>query len=130
MGDKIKHLEMIENIIERMARNSFMLKGWAVTLIVGIFAIVGKQSIDYSLISLIPLIVFWGLDSYYLTLERKYRELYENVRLKKEEDVDFSMKIVNSFGSFVKSAFSISQVLYLAMLVAITILYCVVKFVG
>ena len=25
---KIKHLEMIEAIIERMAKNSFQLKGW------------------------------------------------------------------------------------------------------
>ena len=106
MDNKIKHLEMIETIIERMARNSFMLKGWAVTLIVGVMAIIGKQSLDYILISLIPLIVFWGLDSYYLMQERAYRELYDVVRLKKEEDVDFSMKIVNSFGSFVKSAFS------------------------
>lgn len=28
MEAKIKHLEFIENVIERMARNSFMLKGW------------------------------------------------------------------------------------------------------
>ena len=33
MENKIKHLEMIECIIERMAKNSFQLKGWAVTLV-------------------------------------------------------------------------------------------------
>ena len=31
MDNKIKHLEMIEAIIERMANNSFLLKGWAIT---------------------------------------------------------------------------------------------------
>ena len=30
---KIRHLEMIQAVITRMASNSFMLKGWAVTLI-------------------------------------------------------------------------------------------------
>ncbi len=33
LENKIKHLEMIEAIIERMARNSFQLKGWSITLI-------------------------------------------------------------------------------------------------
>lgn len=39
MESKIKHLEMIQGIINRMASNSFYLKGWAVTLVAGIFAI-------------------------------------------------------------------------------------------
>ena len=36
---KLKHLEFIQGIITRMANNSFMLKGWAVTLVAGIFAL-------------------------------------------------------------------------------------------
>lgn len=43
LEDKYKHLEMIQNIIQRMATNSFMLKGWAVTLIVAIFALADKD---------------------------------------------------------------------------------------
>ena len=39
LEDKYKHLEMIQNIIQRMATNSFMLKGWAVTLIVAILGL-------------------------------------------------------------------------------------------
>ena len=42
-------------------------------------------------ITLIPLIVFWILDAYYLMLERKFRALYDDVRLKGEKDVDFNM---------------------------------------
>jgi hypothetical protein len=33
MGDKIKHLEMIQAVISRLANNSFLLKGWSITLV-------------------------------------------------------------------------------------------------
>ena len=77
MDNKIKHLEMIEAIIERMANNSFLLKGWAITLVVALFALADKQYEQrYILIAFLPIIFFWFLDSYYLSLEKKYRELY------------------------------------------------------
>lgn len=41
---KIRYLEMIQGIINRMAGNSFALKGWAVTLISGIFVLAGKDT--------------------------------------------------------------------------------------
>jgi len=31
MENKIKHLEMLQNVIARMASNSFIIKGWSVT---------------------------------------------------------------------------------------------------
>lgn len=92
-NNKIEHLEMIQGIINRMASNSFMLKGWAVTLVAGIFALASKDTDKlYFLIAYIPIVVFWGLDSYYLLQERLYRALYNKVRLLNEKDVDFSMK--------------------------------------
>ena len=42
--NKIRHLEMIQGVINRMASNSFMLKGWAVTLVAGIFALAAKDT--------------------------------------------------------------------------------------
>jgi len=92
-NNKIKHLEMVQGVINRMASNSFMLKGWAVTLVAGIFALASKDTDKlYFLIAYIPIVVFWGLDSYYLLQERLYRALYNKVRLLNEKDVDFSMK--------------------------------------
>lgn len=77
-----------------MASNSFLLKGWAVTLIAGIFALANKDSDkSYFLIAYIPIIIFWGMDSYYLKLERQFRHLYDKVRTRNEEDIDFSMNI-------------------------------------
>ena len=93
METKIKHLEFIQGVINRMANNSFMLKGWAVTLIAGIFALAGKDTDKmYFLVAYIPVIVFWFLDSYYLLQERLYRSLYEKVCNTDEKDIDFSLK--------------------------------------
>lgn len=92
MEAKIQHLEMIQGIINRMASNSFALKGWAVTLVAAIFAIAGRDAEKvFFLIVYIPIIVFWGLDSYYLMQERLYRSLYSKVTKMKNEEIDFSM---------------------------------------
>ena len=93
MENKLRHLEMIQNIIGRMANNSFLLKGWTVTLVAGIFAISSKETDKiYFLIAYIPVFVFWGLDSYYLLQERLYRSLYDTIRDMDEKDIDFSLK--------------------------------------
>ena len=93
MENKLKHLEMVQSVINRMANNSFMLKGWAVTLVAGIFVLAGKDTDKlYFLVAYIPVIVFWGLDSYYLLQERLYRGLYEKVRLSEESEIDFSLR--------------------------------------
>ena len=93
MDNKIKHLELVQSVVNRMASNSFMLKGWAVTLVSGIFALAGKDTDKlYFLVAYVPVLVFWGLDAYYLLQERLYRSLYDKVRVTAEEDVDFSLK--------------------------------------
>ena len=79
--NKIRHLEMIQGVINRMASNSFMLKGWAVTLVAGIFALAAKDTDKlYFLVTYIPVIIFLGLDSYYLLQERLYRSLFGSYR--------------------------------------------------
>lgn len=93
MESKLKHLELVQAVISRMANNSFMLKGWAVTLISGIFVLSGKDTDKlYFLVAYIPIIIFWGLDAYYLLQERLYRSLYDKVRQVDEDNIDFSLK--------------------------------------
>ena len=92
MDNKIKHLEMITAIIERMGKNSFQLKSWAMTLVSIIGALSAKDADKgFFILAFIPLIGFWIIDSFYLQIERKYSCLYERVVKTKEEDVDFSM---------------------------------------
>lgn len=92
MEKKMKHLEMIEAVIEGMGNNSFQLKGWAVTLValVGALAAQGSDK-RFFLLAFVPLFAFWFLDSFYLQMERKYKVLYKRVSGKAESDIDFNM---------------------------------------
>lgn len=118
MEKKIKHLEMIQAIIKRMASNSFMLKGWAVTLVTGIFVLSGKDNDKiYYLVAYIPIIVFWFLDAYYLRQERLYRSLYEKVRALSDSEIDFSLKASpkefnDEKNKYIRSFISLTEVLF------------------
>lgn len=134
MEKKIKHLEMVESVIDRMSQNSFMLKGWAMTLLVGIFAL-SAQAADqrYILIVYVPLFTFWFLDSFYLQLEKKYRVLYKKILNTKEDDIDFNMD-TNIFDKttikkeklcYYKCIFSVTEFLfYLPIILVVTKLIC------
>ncbi len=105
MEAKIKHLELIQGVINRMASNSFLLKGWSVTLISALFALAATDSNSFFIyLAYFPSLSFWLLDAYYLRQERLYRELYYSVSKKIETEIDFSMH-VGVFSSNVKSWF-------------------------
>ena len=116
MEKKLKHLELVQGVITRMAGNSFMLKGWAVTLAAAIFALSAKDAEkSYFIVAYIPIIVFWLLDSYYLQQERLYRSLYDKVRETDESRIDFSLKAAyNDFpqktNTFSSCAFSKTEI--------------------
>lgn len=78
---KLKHLETIQSTIDRLAQNSFTIKGWSITLVSVVFALLATQNAaeQLILIALIPALIFWGLDAFYLRQERLYRKLYEAV---------------------------------------------------
>lgn len=87
-----KHLDFIQLTITRMAANSFLLKGWTVTLVAAILAFVSKDGKPMAgLIGLVPAIVFWILDAFYLKQERAYRDLYNEVRQKDPVQVDYDL---------------------------------------
>jgi hypothetical protein len=90
--NKQKHLEFIQSAVGRMASNLFLLKGWTITLIAALFALAAKDSNRvYFLIAYLPALMFWALDGYFLSQERRFRALYDQVRKLKESDIDFSM---------------------------------------
>lgn len=92
MENKRQHLEMIQGIISRMAGNLFFLRGWAITLIAGLFALFVKEA-NHAYIFLVyfPVVIFWVLDGYFLSQERLFRALYDHVRKLPEKEIDFSM---------------------------------------
>lgn len=92
MEKKLKHLEFIQNIITRMNLNSFLIKGWTITLVSALFALAANDTnMDYVIVSYIAIPVFWFLDGFYISQERQYRDLYKSVALKKEDKIDFNL---------------------------------------
>jgi 4-amino-4-deoxy-L-arabinose transferase-like glycosyltransferase len=92
MEKKLKHLEFLQLVITRMNVNSFLLKGWTVSLVAALFAFAAKDAnIKYVLITYISTPLFWSLDGYYLSIERQYRELYNVVKDKNEDAIDFDL---------------------------------------
>ena len=110
--------KIVQDIISRMANNSFLIKGWAVTLIVASLLIKGVYY--HYFIAFIPWIIFWIYDAYFLRLEKLYRELYDWLianRLTTDEFfLDVSKKSVeNRFGRQVKC---LVQLMFTKVLVA------------
>lgn len=92
LENKLRHLDFIQLTITRMAANSFFLKAWAVTLVAALFALIAKDvNHRYALVALVPVILFWILDAYYLRQEKLYRLLYDDVRSRDEDKIDFSL---------------------------------------
>ena len=123
---KLKHLEFIQLVITRMNVNSFLLKGWAITLVAALFAFAAKDTnIKYVLITYVSTPLFWFLDGYYLSQERQYRALYNEVKDKAEEQIDFNMN-AKSFdigrNMWLPSVFSMTLNLFYGTLIIITMI--------
>lgn len=110
MEEKLKHLEMIQSIINRMGNNSFLLKSWIVVLVSALFALSAKNShISFIYLAYFPALAFWILDGYFLRQERLYRKLYDNIRKKDHSKIDFSMdtsSVTQEVDPWIKTIFS------------------------
>jgi len=85
----IKHLEFVQSVIERMAGNSFLLKGWSITVATALLALATKEARpQLTALILFPAFAFWGLDAYYLRQERLFRRLYEELVADESEDIE------------------------------------------
>ena len=107
-----------------MAANSFILKGWSVTLISALAVLSQKDSNSkFWVIALFPAITFWGLDAYFLRQERLFRHMYNSVRKKREYEIDFDLNpksFENKQDTWLNCVFSKALFFfYLAILVSV-----------
>ena len=88
MEINIEHLKFIQTIITRMNTNSFMIKGWSLTITSAFLALYSSSNnIKFVLVAIIPIVFFWFLDAYYLQQERKFHGIYNDVaQLTTEEE--------------------------------------------
>lgn len=73
------HLTIQQSVIQRMASNSAGAKTWCITVVSAILVVVAdKNKPDYVLLALIPCALFFFLDAYYLSLEKRFRASYNS----------------------------------------------------
>ncbi len=133
MENKRKHLEFIQLVITRMNVNSFLIKGWNITIVAALFALSAKDADrGFVLLSIFPTIIFWGLDTYFLKQERLFRHLYDRVRCQQETEIDYSMNtndFINEEDTQILNVFSSTTLkyFYLSILTVIIIMLLVCK---
>lgn len=89
---RLKHLEMIQQVITRMNSHSFLIKGWSITLTSAILTLGAKENHTLIWVAFLPCLAFWLLDAFYLRQERLYRKLWDKKRLEPQENsTDFDM---------------------------------------
>ena len=83
-----------------MNDNSFKIKGWTVTVVSAILAFaIDKNKPNLIWVTFVPTILFWLLDGFFLCTDKKYRDLYDEVKVKKDDEIDFNMK-TSTFKTF------------------------------
>ncbi len=111
----IQHLGMIQDVIERLADNSFSVRRWTLVTVGALIALAVRADepiLTYA--SLGPTLILWWLDGYYLRKERIFRRLYDRVRTEPDSVESFAMWVPNlaspreSYGSVM---FSITEIL-------------------
>lgn len=82
-----KEIDLIQSCISRMTNNSFMLKGWLVSLMVVIITLTPENSnqVMAGLVMLTLTLAFWYLDGFFLRTEKLYREMYNWMLEKRRE---------------------------------------------
>ena len=120
---KMKHLEFIQGVITRMNSNSFSMKGWMITIVsalLTVFAASQEMNELFLFVAIIPTLLFWIMDSYYLKTEKQYRLLFDEVKTEKKDDFDMNANIYEI--SFIRVFFSKTEwPLYLTIIVLLII---------
>lgn len=108
MDAKIKHLEFIQSNIARMNQCSFQMKGWMITVVSALLAlfaasidnVTGTGNNIFIFVAVVPTLIFWFLDSFYLQQEMKFRGIYNDIVADLNDDKIklFSMPLGNYDG--------------------------------
>ena len=128
---KIKHLEFIQSVINRMASNSFAMKGWMIAIVAALLALYADSEPNnesYLLIAVGVVSLFWIIDSYYLYVEKKYVDLYNDIIHGKSKimDFDLSTKKYSNICKFFDAMFcSVSTILLYLPIVIILWIFAV-----
>jgi hypothetical protein len=118
---KIAHLAMIQGVIGRVSGYSANAKNFCITICAAIIAVgfqKGSPMLNWASLGVVGL--FFLMDTYYLSLERRYRAFYEQVtRRPPETEPDMSLRAEPlTLADFGKAMFSVSVLPFYALLMA------------
>lgn len=134
---KIKHLEFIQSNIARMNQCSFQTKSWMISIVSAMLALYaasvspenGSGNSMFLCIAIVPTILFWFLDSYYLQQERRFRKIYNDlIEIPNNAEIkEFEMPIERYVGGkycLLSAMISISEApLYIAIIVGLLLAF-------
>lgn len=129
--NETEHLQLIQSIINRMASNGFLLKGWCITLLTALIALGIDKHPKILVVSILPILGFWYLDAFFLKTERAYRSLYNKVILKDETVPLFGLNPIYSgeqhtiWQSFLSQTLS---VFYGGLVILIIVIYFIASY--
>lgn len=135
MDKKTEHLKLLQGVINRMARNSFLLKSWSVVIVSALFALSGKEDTAlFAYIGFFPAISFWILDGYFLWQERLFRKLYDRVRVLEESNINFSMDtsvVSDQVDSWLRTTFSTTLIIFhgIVVIAIISVLFVLIAYI-
>ena len=90
--DKIKHLQMIQDIVKRMADTSAAMKRYALVAFVATAALArALEEPGAMLLAMVVVFIFWALDAQYLSQEKWFRDMYDAVLEKDSGNIDFNL---------------------------------------
>lgn len=128
---RVKHLEMIQAVIGRLAGYGATLKNYCITLVTAICGwALSVHEPALALLSVLPIVVFALLDAKYLCAERDFRALFDSVRLEEAKKAPtFEIKSDSEGGGGVAEAlFSWSICgFYLPVLVGVLAIFFLIE---
>lgn len=128
-----KHLEFLQNNISRMNQCSFQMKGWAITIASAMVAFyissiteTSPGKIAFLYMAAGSSFLFWCLDSFYLSREKKFIAMYNDVihvsNGKKQNPVELKKFEIplNKYNGWnyctIRMMFSFSEIIFYAVL--------------
>ncbi len=136
MTDKeqvIKHLEITQGVINRLAHNSCSIKGWSMTILAAAILFIARSNCnsEYLILAfIIPVVSFWILDGYFLWQERLFIGIYNDVRLQEKTDfvINIPAQLKKLKNKWRDSVFSLTlSIFYLTELFFILTVFCILK---
>lgn len=104
-----KHLEFIQAVIGRLATDSFLMKGWSLTVAAAFYGYAAAHANwRVAIPGLLPGLAFWYLDAYFLRQERAYRHLYDDARVRAVTNFSMNAKGYLPCESWRKTFFSLT----------------------